>query len=452
MLQTELGPHAHNHSRLMGPAEHMSLAHAKRLCSSDDAEGCRKALLHSIFNASKLPARAPDFATPAGSSWPGVKNASAVGSPLPAHLVWTIRTPSLVLNSSVLFYRTQTQVLSKAWAHRNASASSSRGGQSGKRSTADTLVVYHHGHEPPPGCRPNTNRVAGHFTDAGYDLMELFMPLRNCNNVASRNIDLAKGRHDYFKRFDGSKDERNLRFFMEPALLAIAHAQSLRYANVVLVGLSGGGWTLLFAAGLLPKILLTVDIAGTCRDPLLANPIWKPHYEQTRLLHLLDERRMFELATRERGRTLLQIFHETDRCCCSARSLGWDQLRALDARVLSRVNGYMRTAITNETDHAVNPTDRAMVFKAIEALRRNGEIVPPMLATLPCDLLSGSSEGSNATAMAGHQQHNHGIHQDGDNGTTARTLHGGGGHHQHGGHRGHERCNVQHQKPWAVLS
>ena len=66
------------------------------------------------------------------------------------------------------------------------------------------------------------------------------MPLRACNKVTARkDLMLAKGSHNWFKRF-GGREVQMLRFFVEPALLATAHAQRMEYKHVVLVGLSGG--------------------------------------------------------------------------------------------------------------------------------------------------------------------------------------------------------------------
>ena len=54
------------------------------------------------------------------------------------------------------------------------------------------------------------------------------------------------------------------RFFVEPVILTINYAkQVLGYKRVVMMGLSGGGWTTTMAAALDPRIELSIPVAGS---------------------------------------------------------------------------------------------------------------------------------------------------------------------------------------------
>ena len=241
-------------------------------------------------------------------------------------------------------------------------------------------------------CAPNSNGVPGRLIQLGHDVMELFMPLRACNKVTARkDLMLAKGSHNWFKRF-GGREVQMLRFFVEPALLATAHAQRMEYKHVVLVGLSGGAWTLTWAAGMMPTVRLTIAIAGLCRDALLNSnreaPVRNYHFEQKHLETLITERQLYRLAAQERGRALLQVFHQFDQCCCAGTSMDWNRVRSLDAVVQSRIDGYFRTAILNESAHAVNPTDWSLVLEAIGVLQGNGHVLQPRLDHFRQDMLS----------------------------------------------------------------
>lgn len=362
--------------------------------STPDASICRASLLRGIFNATEPPSRAPDefIRRTSWPSFPRGKNASwsASSSDFPHKLVWTIATPFLALNSTVLHYQS-----------------------SGHRRRADTIVIFHHGHESGQQCKPHDNGeslgLSGHLLRAGHDAMELFMPLKGCNrwvcmkgcNRWSRAVSLLRGRHDWFKRFERqyTSGQPLLRFFLEPLMLAANHARRLGYSNVVLVGLSGGGWTSLAVSSMLPSVVrLTVVIAGLCRDPLFKEDFARREddFEKAALWKLADERQLYLLSAHEAGRGVLQIYHEHDQCCCTARTLGWERVRSLDAAVRSRVRGSMRTIILNERRHAVNPSDRAVVLRAVEMLRRSasGLVGPIALANLhSCDMLSNAPRG-----------------------------------------------------------
>ena len=68
-----------------------------------------------------------------------------------------------------------------------------------------------------------------------------------------------------------------MRYFIEPVALAAGYAKTLGYKNVVMVGLSGGGWTTTVAAGVVTDIDLSFPTAGsTPKWPTKAYAKWVP--------------------------------------------------------------------------------------------------------------------------------------------------------------------------------
>ena len=55
-----------------------------------------------------------------------------------------------------------------------------------------------------------------------------------------------------------------MRFFLEPIVLTINYAtQVLGYKQIVMMGLSGGGWSTTIAAAIDPRIQLSMPTAGS---------------------------------------------------------------------------------------------------------------------------------------------------------------------------------------------
>ena len=89
------------------------------------------------------------------------------------------------------------------------------------------------------GC----NRIVGNTSCA-----------KHCVGSAARGFDCARcrdlattdtmsGSHNWFTQFEAQGDEA-MRYFLEPVVLAVNYAKNvLRYKRIVMVGLSGGGWT-----------------------------------------------------------------------------------------------------------------------------------------------------------------------------------------------------------------
>jgi hypothetical protein len=78
--------------------------------------------------------------------------------------------------------------------------------------------------------------------------------------------------------------DKTLKFFIEPVALAAGYAKhTLGYKHVVMVGLSGGGWTTTLSSALITDIDLSIPIAGSVpKWPSAAYPKWVPDLPEGR--------------------------------------------------------------------------------------------------------------------------------------------------------------------------
>merc|ERR1719253_2404827 len=105
------------------------------------------------------------------------------------------------------------------------------------------------------------------------------MPLIGCNQAPQYGNPHG---HDWFKQWE-AKGDYTMRFFIEPVALVAAYAKSLGYKHIVMVGLSGGGWTTTVASAVVADIELSVPIAGSIpKWPTSAYPKWLPDMPEGR--------------------------------------------------------------------------------------------------------------------------------------------------------------------------
>jgi hypothetical protein len=289
-------------------------------------------------------------------------------------LIWTIADGGLALNATVFYslntsgsatadYPVSFEPLGPSQNAGQAPGNGDTGQTIVPRKITDTLVLYHNGHEThwtgehfneplcvrPPlktpscwGCDPalhknqegfqavkyswedptkvaqcwmNYDTVLGWVNELGYDAMEFSMPLRGPNN----NGKFGTMSHSWFEKWE-KKGVHTMKFFVEPVILAINYAKTLGYKRIVMVGLSGGGWTTTVAAAIDPRIDLSIPVAGSLpfdmRTALPGDPFHDlGDYEQQRARPIYDACNytcMYALAGLEAGRQQMQMLHEDE--------------------------------------------------------------------------------------------------------------------------------------------
>ena len=254
-------------------------------------------------------------------------------------------------------------------------------------------------------------QVVDQLNRLGYDVFEMMMPLLGCNPVAGGSTS-----HDRVFLPLEEKGDYTMRFFIEPVALAVGHAKRLGYEHIVMLGLSGGGWTTTVAAAALPDIALSIPVAGSLPTwPTVALPTWVPDLPEGRnpaavspdIFHPPPElshpggdyeqhrdrpmyaavggyAQLYVLGALERGRAQLQVLHEFDSCCFRAAGLH-DPIRTYNKYVQARVGGWMQTAVTSGNFHEVNARDLVLVAMLVERLRRKGAVGRDDMELLPFD-------------------------------------------------------------------
>lgn len=92
-----------------------------------------------------------------------------------------------------------------------------------------------------------------------HQVFEMMMPLIGCNQQPQYG---SPHDHAWFQQWE-DKGDYTMRFFILPVVYAVQYARTLGYKNIVMLGLSGGGWTTTVASAAIPGIDLSIPIAGS---------------------------------------------------------------------------------------------------------------------------------------------------------------------------------------------
>lgn len=231
-----------------------------------------------------------------------------------------------------------------------------------------SLVIYCQGHSY-PGDRYGASGEIASFLGLGYHVVEIAMPGYWPNSYTFPDAGVARSgadNHFWMADFDAAGfTKAMLRSFVEPPIFALNYLlDSHRFDNIVMAGLSGGGWTTTLLAAVDRRINLSFPIAGTL--PLnLRQPrdIGDWEQEAARPWHsYLDYRTQYALGGLGRHRRQLQILHHTDSCCFSYDPVA-AQVDAYVAEVSSVLgdDGNFALWVDAGPEHAVSATAIARI-------------------------------------------------------------------------------------------
>jgi pimeloyl-ACP methyl ester carboxylesterase len=116
------------------------------------------------------------------------------------------------------------------------------------------------------------------------------------------------------------------RYFVEPVILTINYAKKvLGYKRIIMMGLSGGGWTTTMAAALDPRIELSIPVAGSIPCSFDHTSIDFEQFCERPYNQVCDYECQYVLASLEASRYSVQIIHEfvsfASRCLVSSAGL-----------------------------------------------------------------------------------------------------------------------------------
>ena len=250
----------------------------------------------------------------------------------------------------------------------------------------------------------------------GFDAFFLGMPLYGANHEhkygppASKRLFSSKD-HWWFLQHEQQGDH-GLRYFLEPILRTIAFATAQGYTDLVMAGISGGGWATTLVAAMDPRIRTSFPVAGSLpcafRDAAFNKFHWpgppdKPaDYEQSchatthatlpgrQAYQICNFTCLYLLSALEPGRAQVQILHEEDPCCFRAPQARQAAFLEYEGNIRAELRGDGRGdasgvfAVTADRSqqHVVGPLDRQILVAVLQhqAARQPWSV-------LPCDLL-----------------------------------------------------------------
>lgn len=231
------------------------------------------------------------------------------------------------------------------------------------------VILYHHGHT---AGSPRDRARIGRLLEAGYAVVELFMPLYGPNSRPL--LDLPRiGRFRLTSHNDmrllAPASGQPLKYFYEPAIRAVNHLAA-RYRRIAIIGYSGGGRTALLAAALDPRIRDSFVIASFYPFYLMQGSRLGDYDESDPALYrLATHLELMVLAASGEGRRSVQILNRYDPCCFAGRRA--ETYAPAVRRAVQALGPGDFTAIADETgrEHDISPWAMDLVMARLAEMR-----------------------------------------------------------------------------------
>lgn len=176
------------------------------------------------------------------------------------------------------------------------------------------LAIFHQGHDHvwTNGGGADTVKF---LLENEYSVLVFQMPLYGDNKG---HAPAGITTHDAMAKLV-ARDLEPIKFFVEPIAVALNYvAKQYAPEEVIMIGLSGGGWTTTLYAAIDPRVRLSFPVAGTLLDYLrVGRPGDKGDWEQFypdlyKIANYLD---LYVLGSTGRGRQQRQVLNKYDTCC-----------------------------------------------------------------------------------------------------------------------------------------
>jgi len=189
------------------------------------------------------------------------------------------------------------------------------------------LAIVHQGHQG--GLGDGLSTTINHLLENGFNVLAMQMPLIGWNTdntvvLPSGPVTITGGHDQLVPTLDGQGGSA-LRFFIEPVVVGINQfiQDHPDYDDIVMTGLSGGGWTTHAASAIDSRIEQSIPVAGDW--PLYvayaynsaygsaigdAEQSWLPFYN-----NVACKMELLALGGIGEGRRQIQILNEFDSCC-----------------------------------------------------------------------------------------------------------------------------------------
>ena len=181
------------------------------------------------------------------------------------------------------------------------------------------LVIYHQGHD---GDFFKGRDTIQFFLNQDYSVLAFSMPLLGMNNQPVVETQFGKIKltsHNDFQ-FLESEQFSPIKYFIEPITVSLNYVdEQFDFDKYVMVGISGGGWTVGLYSALDERISESYSVAGSFPMFLRSIPGNQGDYEQRlpTLYRITDYLDLYVMSSYGQDRKFVQIFNKYDPCCFS---------------------------------------------------------------------------------------------------------------------------------------
>lgn len=228
------------------------------------------------------------------------------------------------------------------------------------------LAIYHNGHA---GETPDATVTIDALLSAGYTVAVFDMPLHGVNPPVRASLplygDVLLTEHNHLQFLNGMVDGSPIRFLIEPVITYLNTAAD-DYERIIMLGISGGGWTTTWAAALDTRIDASYPIAGSLPIALrfVDYPYnwgdWEQH--EPTLYALADYPDLYVLGAENRRQ--MQILNDHDACCFRGDYRALYEPQVADAA--GRLGGSFQVYLDTENmTHTLSPHALALLLQDV---------------------------------------------------------------------------------------
>jgi hypothetical protein len=187
--------------------------------------------------------------------------------------------------------------------------------------STNRAVIYHQGHR---GKFSEGKSTIQAFLREGFNVIALSMPLKGFNRkpIVSfpRFGKLMIVTHEQMSLLN-PESGHPVQYFLEPVIIMVNYLNRLNFDSLMMIGISGGGWTTTLCAAIDPRISFSFPVAGSLPFYLRSRDIYNQStfgdYEQYvpdiyRVANYLD---LYIMGAFGKGRFQLQVLNQYDSCC-----------------------------------------------------------------------------------------------------------------------------------------
>jgi len=235
------------------------------------------------------------------------------------------------------------------------------------------LVIYHQGHDGKFSLGVHTIQA---FLEKGYSVIGLSMPVKGMNRKPVIQLPrfgkMVISSHFQFGYLQPKSGGHPVKYFLEPVAAVANYAQKFHYKRIIMIGISGGGWTTTVYSAIDPRIQRSYPVAGSWPIYLRArdehNTSSWGDYEQyvPQVYRIANYPELYIMGAFGNGRSQLQILNEFDACCFGGR--GFTTYKdIIKKRVQELGNGsYDLFLDSSHHEHKISDAALKVVFEDLQ--------------------------------------------------------------------------------------